>query len=188
MPLCGSTHGGIAGHMSHGGSRQRAQAHVAAYSRRGVRRLAPGVPGTDDNDVEMLHDVVVPPLNERAQGPRAWFERPAHVLPTHSAVALTCRCKTARRYVAARPPTFVCRLSPPAPPLHPADPPGQTLPDADSAAARAARCNPACTRSSSSMWRMLVTAAVSRSRSLAPSASATAWRSSPKPAGVFMET
>ena len=62
--------------MSHGGSRQRAQAHVAAHARRGVRRLAPSVPSTDDHDVEMLHGVVVPPLNERAQPTRAWFRGP----------------------------------------------------------------------------------------------------------------
>ena len=43
----------VAGHQRDGLGRQRAERHAAAEPRRGPGRLAPGVPGADDDDVEV---------------------------------------------------------------------------------------------------------------------------------------
>ncbi len=53
VPLCRSTNGGIARHVRHRVTRQRAQCHVTSHSRRGVRGLDASVTGPQNDNVKL---------------------------------------------------------------------------------------------------------------------------------------
>ena len=57
VTLRGPADGRVARHVRDGVLRQRAEPHVRAQARRGVRRLAPRVPRTDDDHVEAVFHV-----------------------------------------------------------------------------------------------------------------------------------